>query len=102
MNGNKFVLKDRNTERYIYSFDVHGIDFVKRQKYAKSYKTFDEAEDTKMRISKYDETLHLTVEEVEIPRCNMDCFNCPLEDCTATRPTRTAWEQKAITAVLHE
>ena len=55
MSDSKFVLKDRNAERYIYSFNVHGIDFVKRQKYAKSYKTFDEAECAKMRIRKYDD-----------------------------------------------
>lgn len=101
MSDSKFVLKDRKTERYIYSFSVHGIDFVKRQKYAKSYKTFDEAEYAKMRIRKYDETLHLTVEEVEIPRCNMDCFNCPLEDCTSAR-ARTKWEKTVFASVLNE
>lgn len=98
----KFVLRDKDEERYLYTLHNREIEFVKRQKYAKTFRSFDDAEYTKRRAMMLDITLHLTVEEVEIPKCNMDCFNCPLEDCTATRPTRTAWEQKAIAAVLGE
>ena len=98
----KFVLIDKDEGRYFYNLRNREIEFVKRQKYAKTFRSFDDAEFTKRRAMMLDITLHLNIEEIEEPKCNMDCFNCPLEDCTATRPTRTAWEQKVITAVLHE